>query len=957
MMWKHGSGWVVAWAWLASSSVFAADSPQVDFVRDVAPILEAHCIRCHNPGNRRGDLSLATIADLKSRAYLAPHDPEASYLLDLVTADQGQPPAMPQEGTPLTVEQVATLRRWIESGAEWPEGLELRERSKADLTWWSLQPLSQHVPPEFADAPIGWGENPIDRFLLAKLRAEGLAPNPAADRRDLLRRVTYDLTGLPPTPEESAAFLADASPAAYETVVDRLLASPRYGERWGRHWLDVIRFGESRGYERNEIINTLWPFRDYVIRSFNDDKPFDQFVLEHLAGDVVGRDQPDIEIGVAYLVSGPYDDVGNQDAVQAAQIRANTIDEMIRTTGEAFMGLTVGCARCHDHKFDPIRQTDYYSLYATFAGIRHGERVVATTAARQARDAALGPLTARVAALEPVRAKIETEALARAEQHKDELERRWTRPAVSRQLTEEKFPAQPVRHVRLEVLGQEANPYATAGYRIEEFEVWSAEASPRNVALAVNGGQAAGTSRVAGDFSGAYSPGLTIDGQFGASYFAGGPLLTITLPEETTVDRVTFSSDRAGAAGDNPVATFVSEYRLLVSRDGETWNEVANSFDRQPLNAAHRRRRVLDAELSEADRRQLADMTQELAELNRKIAAIPPLPSWWVGNASPAPGPFSVFLGGDPQRPGPPVTPHGLGFLAATVPPYELPLESPESDRRKALAEWLVHPHNPLPPRVLANRLWHYHFGTGLVDTPSDFGYMGGRPTHPELLDWLARQLPLHGWKLKPLHKLILLSQAYQQSAAAREDGLARDASARLLWRFPPRRLSAEELRDTLLSVSGKLNLQMGGPGFKLYQYLQDNVATYVPLDAHGPETYRRAVYHHNARASRIDLMTDFDSPDCAFSTPKRAATTTPLQALTLLNHQFSVDMATSLAERLQQDAGTDSAAQITRVFQLCYSRAPSAEEATGCAEVLQTHGLRALCRALLNSSELMYLN
>ncbi len=957
MMMRRGCGWVLAWLVAGPSVLLGAESSAIDFTHDVAPIFEAHCIRCHNPGNRRGELSLGTIADLKSREYLSPGDPAASYLLDLVTADKGQPPAMPKEGGPLTVEQVATLRRWIESGAEWPDGIEIRERSKADLTWWSLQPLSNAPPPEFVDAPAGWTENPIDRFILAKLRAEGLTPNPVADRKDLLRRVTYDLTGLPPTPEETAAFLADRSPAAFEVVVDRLLASPRYGERWGRHWLDVIRFGESRGYERNEIINTLWPFRDYVIRSFNDDKPFDQLVREHLAGDVVGRDQPEVEIGVAYLVSGPYDDVGNQDAVQAAQIRANTIDEMIRTTGEAFMGLTVGCARCHDHKFDPIRQTDYYSLYATFAGIRHGERVVATATARQARDAALGPLTARVAELEPVRTEVEAEALARAEQHKVELEQRWTRPAVSRKLTEEKFPAQPVRYVRLEVLGQEANPYGTSGYRIEEFEIWTAEPTPRNVALATNGGQAEGASRVAGDFSGAYSPGLTIDGQFGASYFASGPLLTITLPMETTVDRVTFSSDRAGAAGDNPVATFVSEYRLLVSRDGETWNVVANSFDRQPLNAAHRRRRNLDAELSEGDREKLAEMTRELAELNQKISAIPPLPSWWVGNASPAPGPFPVFLGGDPQRQGPAVTPHGPGFLAATVTPYELPNDSQESERRKTLADWLVHPQNALTPRVLANRLWHYHFGTGLVDTPSDFGYMGGRPSHPELLDWLARQLPLHGWKLKPLHKLIVLSQTYQQSTAAREAGLAKDASARLLWRFPPRRLSAEELRDTLLLVSGRLNLQMGGPGFKLYQYLQDNVATYVPLDVHGPETFRRAVYHHNARASRIDLMTDFDSPDCAFSTPKRAATTTPLQALTLLNHQFSLEMATSLAARLQQESGTDPTAQITLAFQLCYSRSPSAEEASACANILETHGLRALCRALLNSSELMYLN
>ena len=498
----------------------------------------------------------------------------------------------------------------------------------------------------------------------------------------MIRRLSYDLTGLPPTPEEIAAFEADPSPTSYEALVDRLLASPRYGEQWGRHWLDVVRFGESRGYERNEIIPNAWPFRDYVIRSFNDDKPFDRLVREHLAGDVIGKNQPEVEAGAMFLVCGPYDDVGNQDAAQAAVIRANTLDDVIRATGESFLGLTIGCARCHDHKFDPLSQKDYYALYATFAGVRHGNRVVATASARAAYEAVAGPLRDR-------------EARATAE--------------------------------------------------VAELE-----------------------SRVRGNAS----PGLN---------------------------------------------------QCLEARKAE----------REAIRSA--------------------------------LNAIPPLPSWWIGNFEPAPGPFRVFLGGDPQRPGSHVTAASLEVLKGDLPGYELPLDAPESRRRMALAEWLVDPRNPLTPRVLANRIWHYHFGMGLVDTPSDFGFMGGRPSHPDLLDWLARYLVDEGWRLKPLHRLIVTSRTYRQASTYREAAARVDGASRSLWRFPPRRLAAEEVRDTMLAVAGLLDLRMGGPGFKLYKYFQDNVATYVPLDRPGPETYRRSVYHHSARASYLDVLTDFDCPDNAF--------------------------------------------------------------------------------------------
>jgi hypothetical protein len=317
-----------------------------------------------------------------------------------------------------------------------------------------------------------------------------------------------------------------------------------------------------------------------------------------------------------------------------------------------------------------------------------------------------------------------------------------------------------------------------------------------------------------------------------------------------------------------------------------------------------------------------------------------------------------VFERGDAQRKGQRVKPASMSTLTDVTKGFELAADAPEQARRMALARWIVAPDNPLTPRVLANRLWQFHFGTGIVATPSDFGYMGEKPSHPELLDWLARQLIAGGWRLKSLHKLIVMSQAYRQSSANREEAAAVDSDNRLLWRFSPRRLAAEEVRDTILQVAGVLDDRLGGPGFRLYQYSRDNVATYTPLDDFGPETYRRSVYHQNARASRVDVLSDFDAPDCAFSTSRRVPTTTPTQALAMMNHRFTVKMAAALADRLEKQAGaSDSAGKVESAFQLAYGRTPDADELTAAVKLINAHGLRAFCRAIMNSSEFIYVN
>ena len=936
-----------------------ADEAKLDFLTDVAPLFQQHCLSCHQSGIRKGDVSLATFADLKTNGLVVAGDPAGSYLMDLISGVDSEPPEMPKDGEPLSEKEIAVVRRWIEEGADWPPEHVLREKSKADRSWWSLQPLNAGELADNSDVSI-------DDFVNARLLAKGLTMNQKADRRTLIRRATYDLIGLPPTPEEVKSFINDSDPNAYGKLVERLLASPHYGERWGRHWLDVVRFGESIGFERNVLVNELWPFRDYVIRSLNEDKPFDQLIREHIAGDVFGKDDPDVAIGSAFLVSGPYDDVGNQDAAQAAQIRANTLDEMIRATSEAFLGITLGCARCHDHKFDPIQQEDYYRMYATLAGVRHGRTTLATSRQRLDRAEAMKPLNKQKQEIESAISKLDAEVMVRASKRIGEFELQWTRPAVDRTGTEDSIAPALAKFVRLVCEGTDTSPTNTR-FKLDELEIWSAGDSPRNIALASGGAKASGKARINEDFPGVYGPHLAIDGKTGERFISTSNDITIELPKPTKIDRIVFSSARGEA---NPAQAvfggFPADYRIEVSLDGKAWAEVANGNSRKPVNDRHRDHRLRIAEITSDEARRKRTLRSNLAKVNAEIAKVPALPVVWMGtrNAEDAKGPFHVFVGGSPQKKGDVVLPASLSTLSEVAPAYELTADSDESTRRLELANWIAHSGNPLTARVLANRLWHYHFGTGIVDTPSDLGYMGGRPTHPQLLDFLAIKLKESGYRIKAMHRLIMLSDAYQQSSEHRSDAAKIDGDSRLLWRFPPRRLSAEELRDTLLQIAGKLKRADGverkapdrGPGFRLYRFMQDNVATYSPLDKHGPETYRRAIYHQNARASVVDLMTDFDQPDCTFSAPRRAETTTPLQALTMLNHSFTLDMAVALSARLEHDAGDDVTTQIQRACQLCYSRDAAEYEVELCSKLIQQHGLTAFCRVLLNTTELIYL-
>lgn len=975
------------------------------FEQKIRPVLVEHCYACHaaSAPSLKGGLLLDSRQGWETGGEsgtpaIVPGDPEASPLMQAVRYEPGL--QMPPEA-PLPPAVIGDLEAWIRDGAFDPRQAQQLELKRADKSWWSLQPLREFT--NSTDSAAHVGSQVIDDLIDERLQQEGLERNPPADPRTLIRRMSYDLLGLPPTPAEVERFVSDYArdaQQAAEQLVDRLLASPHYGEQWGRHWLDVVRFGESNGFERNVIIDDLWPYRDYVIRSFNQDKPFNQFIIEQIAGDVVGAEQPEIEVGAAFLVAGPYDDVGNQDVAAQANIRAGTLDEIITATSGAFLGLTINCARCHHHKFDPIPTEDYYRLRAAFEGIKHGRRTLASAEQRAQHAAATHPLNQQKKQIATQMEAIEAEIRQRCQ---PVLESQvYTAPKIDPQWVTENFPATSARFVKLVMHASTTNPRSAVGARLVEVEVWSSGPQSRNVALASAGATASGPrSTTAEDFPEAYGPQFTIDGQTGEQWFIGAPAeLLIELPELVQIERLAFSNAKGQSIQDKAQGPTPCEYEIFVSEDGQAWRLVADSWRRAPWSAEHGLQRLRNSIITEDEQRELAELRTRLQSVEQQLAAIPPLPMVFVGTHQQPALATRLNIGGDPMKLGAVVPAASLNVLDQTLPAYTLPEDASEGERRLALARWIADDRNPLTARVLANRVWQHHFGTGLVDTPSDFGYLGGTPSHPQLLDWLARRLIAGGWKLKPLHREILLSQTYRQASSHRPSAAGVDQAARLLWRFPPRRLAAEEIRDTFLCVTGNLQGYVGnspdlaetaeepatrlasGPGFRLYRFTQNNVCTYFPLDQHGPETYRRAVYHQNARASVIDLLSDFDLPDVAFAAPVRAKTTSPLQALTLLNHQFTLDMARSLSqlaqERLALEAsspananssarpntsdGSNASAQasepaalVVAMYQLLLQRAPAQEEIQAAVKFIEQHGSVPLARALLNLNEVLY--
>jgi len=919
----------------------AVEPPEDLFRNLVAPLLAARCGACHGPEGAesgfRVDLREQAIAGGDSgSAGIVPGKPNQSELFVRVSTTDKES-RMPADGEPLSDEEQQLLRDWIAAGAVWPDAMqslgELLPKGEPKpvkgQNHWAFQPLVRPAVP--AAAP---GTAAIDAFLAVKLAAAGLAMNPEADPRTLIRRVSFDLVGLPPGPEEIAAFedtcrAAGGVDGPYGDLVDRLLASPHYGERWARHWLDVVRFAESDGFETNTARANAWPYRDWVIESLNSDKPYDQFVKEQLSGDQLGADA-----ATGFLVGGPTDRVRSPDPVLTANQRADELHDMVSTTGSAFLGVTVGCARCHDHKFDPVPQTDYYSIKAVLEGVEHGERPLESAAEAAVRQRNLADLERERAA-----------ALRRLAELRAASPALPLKPQVSAGENVDVFPALTAKFVRFTILAT-----SNAEPCLDELEVFTTDGA--NVALdarpTASGVYAAGGNPL-------HQLAHVNDGTYGNSHSwisnePGNGWVQLELTEPLEIERVAWSRDRSPTPRYSD--RLAIRYEVAVSLDGKDWTTVASDADRIPFGSDAPSAEPF-AGLSPNERAEAESLLAGSADLDNRLKGLKEPRSAYIGIFR-QPGPTRRFFRGDPLAPREEIPPGSLSNIGS---PWQLPADSAERDRRRGLADWLVAASNPLAARVIVNRLWHYHFGTGIVDTPSDLGVNGGSPTHPELLDWLASELvdpanPADRWRLKRIHRLIVTSRAYRQASTARPTGLAADSAARLLWRYPPRRLEAEPLRDAILAVSGSLNPKMGGPGFDLFEPNTNYVKVYTTKTTFTDDDFRRMVYQAKPRAELDSFFGAFDCPDAGQVQPARTVSTTPLQALNMLNGDFLLDQAARFAERVEREAGGDPGRQVARAVALAFGRAATEREIAAGRELVAAHGLPILCRSLYNASE-----
>ncbi len=800
------------------------------FTTRIEPILKNKCWECHgdDPANLGGGLALTSRADIAHGGDSGPavdeRQTDASILLRAINYDLYE---MPPDGK-LSKKAIADLTTWVKLGMPWPaeneKVIHAAERAghaavdwDAARRWWSFQPVAEVSVPEVNETT--WPINEIDRFVLAGLEQRGLAPAPPASRETLIRRAYYDLIGLPPLPEQVSRFVDDPDPRAYEHLIDQLLDSPHYGEKWGRHWLDVVRYAESNSFERDGTKPFVWRYRDYVIRSFNEDKPYDQFLIEQLAGDELPEVTAETLIATGYYRLGQWDD----EPADALQAKFDELDDIVATTSQAMMGLTVNCARCHDHKIDPISQQDYYALLAYFSNIRRfGVRDEASV-----RDASL------------VSWSQEAGTSVSWRQRRRELRDIEQRIAEIEELVKADFA--PVEH--------------------EEFQY--------------------------------------------------------------EFHRVPLIQKRSGTVISEEMA---DEYRQLVE-------------DRQRLRNTQ--------------------LTEQMTIL-------------CVKEAGPFAEPMHVRIRGNPHVLGAEVTPRWPSIFGGKELPVVQPAHGASTGRRLALAQWLTQPDHPLTSRVMVNRIWQHHFGRGLVRSANDFGLHGDVPTHPELLDWLATRFVQEGWRLKAMHRLMMLSQTYRMSSQWHEEYGRVDPNNNALWRFHLRRLSAEELRDSMLFVNGTLNLsKQFGPSVFVNLPQEVLQGQSRPGDGWGQSTpadaARRSIYIHVKRSLRVPLLEVFDGADTDTTCPVRFVTTLPTQALSLLNSEFSQEQARQFADLAAQRVPDDRGQRVAWILARVTQRQPTAAEIergqTLLAGWIEHDGLaeqdawQQFCLLALNLNEFIYLD
>ncbi len=788
----------------------------------------------------------------------------------------------------------------------------------ADTDHWAFEPIEE---PE--SRPIS-----IDTLVGEKLVEKGLEWSPEADRQTLIRRLYLAMLGIPPSVEEIEAFVAYEAPneIAWSRVVDRVLADPRYGERWALHWLDTIRWAETVGFETNAPRPNAWHYRDWVIESFNRDQPYDQFIFEQLAGDTCEADA-----ALGFLVAGPANLPGQigRDELAMRSARQDELDEVIRTVSQTFLGLTVGCARCHDHKFDPISAKDYYAMQAVFAGLRYGDR----RRRGPENDAWTGRVPYMTATVRKLAAELE--ALRIRHGLKTPLGNVET-------VSFEPLLAQTVRmRINATTNGSAASLY--------EFEVWQGKgADAMNVALASRGAKATASSFALENQT--RHPDCLNDGSvderqaFAWRAGANGPAwVRIDLVEPAMLERVVWQRGYSQPA----------DYVIEVQSPGTTtWNELAHTRDHFPTRSDTRAAASITLrDLTKSDVAEIVRLNGELRRAQAELARLQAGPQTYAASFTDKPDTTWLLHRGDPMQRREvvaPSVPVALGSLGAID-------EGPEVRRRIRLARHLAEPNHPLTARVLVNRVWQYHFGTGFVDTPSDFGKMGSLPTHPSLLDWLASDFMNHGWSIKHLHRRILHSRTFLQSSRPDALALKVDADTRFLWRFPPRRVAAEVIRDSMLAASGKLNRRAHGVGFDFFRQ-QGGLSDYQAHETFESDGWRRMVYARKIRMQAVDVFGTFDCPDAGQMTPRRTRSITPVQSLGLMNSPFALRQAGFFAKRIVAEVGGDPEAQVSRAIEIALNRQAEVEERRTLAALARDHGLDQVCRVLFNTSEFIHL-
>jgi hypothetical protein len=882
----------------------------------------------------------------------------------------------------------------------------------ADTNWWAYQPVVRPAPPAVKNS--AWPRADVDKFILAKLEAKGLEPSPEADPRTLIRRLYFDLLGLPPTPEEVSAFERECSSignrqSAVANLVDRLLASPHYGERWARHWLDVVHYGDTHGYDKDKPRPNAWPYRDYVIRAFNEDRPYARFIQEQVAGDVLFPGTRDGVEALGFIAAGPWDFIGHAEVpetkIDGKIARHLDRDDMVVNTLQTFNSLTVGCAQCHDHKFDPIPQRDYYRLHAVFAALDRADKKYFADSKLTKRFAALEheqrTLTAKRAALE---AKPKAAAGKELESLDQQIEAaskakgglrpeygyhsaiapaqdttKWVQVDLGRSAV--------IDRVVLRPCYDDFNKIAAGfGFPVR-FKVEASEDAQ------FQSGVVAVADKTAADFA---NPGIAPQPFEGNGATARFLRVTATKLAPRQNDFIfalaelqVFDTTGSNVALKAAVTALDSIEAPPRWRKSNLTDDIAPPADNSAALAELRTKRdaLLAKFTDDKSRAELAALVKDLDRVAAELKTFPKPDVVFAGTVHYGSGSFagtgpsggkprviSVLHRGDVKQPGDEAAPAAPSYLTGLPGDFALPAGHSEGERRAALAKWLSSPDNPLTWRSIVNRVWQYHFGRGLVETPNDFGRNGALPSHPELLDWLACEFRDGGGSLKKLHRLIVTSATWRQTSVAAEvkrrtgsesgirlltSAATTDSENRLLWRQNRRKLDAEAVRDATLFVAGKLDTRLGGPAFQDFVIEKPEHSPHYEYHLHDPEdpkSHRRSVYRFLVRSQTQPFMTTLDCADPSMQVGKRNESVSALQALALLNNGLMVTMSKHFAARLDAGGG-DLSAKVDRAFRQALSRPPTASEQASLTAYAQQHGLANACRVLFNLNEFAFVD